>query len=157
MRGWRYLSLRVLRLSSSPHKIALGAAAGTASAMTPFVGLHVLIALAVAYLCSASLVSAAIATALANPLTIPLILFVTYEIGAALLGLDDAPPASGADILAGLSHLNLDELWGPVLKPLLVGMVPLAAGMGVLAYGVTFNAVRLFNARRTARRQARFG
>ncbi|OQP85642.1 hypothetical protein BTR14_14280 [Rhizobium rhizosphaerae] len=157
MRGWRYLSLRVLRLSSSPHKIALGAAAGTASAMTPFLGLHVLIALAVAYLLSASLVSAAIATTLANPLTIPLILFSIYEIGAAILGLDQEKPVSGGDLLDGLSHLDLGELWAPVLKPMLVGMVPLATGMGALAYAATYFSVRLYNARRAARRLARFG
>ena len=48
-RGPRYITLRILRLSSTPHSIAVGVAAGVASSFTPFFGLHIVIAVALAF------------------------------------------------------------------------------------------------------------
>jgi uncharacterized protein (DUF2062 family) len=150
-RGFRYFGLRIVRLSSSPHSIAVGVAAGAASSATPFIGFHILIALAVAYLFSGNLIAAGIATALANPLTIPIILAASYEIGSAILdrGVNASP--EGAEILHMLTHLQLSELWGPVLKPLLIGSLPLAAGSAVVFYSASFYAARMFRSRRVSR------
>lgn len=151
-RGLRYLSMRVLRLSSSPHSIAVGVAAGAASSATPFIGFHILIALAVAYLLSGNLIAAGIATALANPLTIPFILAVTYEVGVIMLGTGERGALAGEDILHMLRHLEFSHLWGPVLKPMLIGSVPVAAGSAAVFYVMAFYAARLFQARRQTRR-----
>lgn len=153
-RGVRYLSLRVLRLSASPHSIAAGVAAGAASSATPFLGFHILIALAVAYLLSGNLLAAGITTALANPVTIPVILAATYEVGAAILGADGGA-LTGENILHMLSHLELTHLWGPVLKPMLIGCVPVAAVSALVSYVITFYAARLFQDRRRMRRLGR--
>ncbi len=61
-------------------------AAGAASSATPFIGFHIGLALVIAYVFSGNLIAAGIATALANPVTIPVILATSYELGAALLG-----------------------------------------------------------------------
>ena len=151
-RGLRYLSFRVLRLSSSPHSIAVGVAAGAASSATPFVGFHILIALALAYLLSGNLIAAGIATALANPLTIPIILAATYEVGVIVLGTNDGGALAGDDILHMLTHLEFSHLWGPVLKPMLVGSVPLAAVSALVFYVAAYYAAKLFQSRRHARR-----
>ncbi|HTO29934.1 MAG TPA: DUF2062 domain-containing protein [Pararhizobium sp.] len=151
-RGLRYMSMRVLRLSSSPHSIAVGVAAGAASSATPFVGLHIVLALALAYLLSGNLIAAGISTALANPLTIPVILAATYELGVILLGTGDSGALQGQDILHMLKHLELSHLWTPVLKPMLVGSIPLAAGSAVVFYVAAFHAAKLFQARRQIRR-----
>jgi len=149
-RGLRYLTMRVLRLSSSPHSIAIGVAAGAASSATPFIGFHILIALAVSYLLSGNLIAAGIATALANPLTIPFILAATYEIGIAITG---QPPGAmgGHDILHMLKNLEFSQLWGPVLKPVLIGSMPAAAVAALVFYGASFYAARLFQSRRKTR------
>jgi uncharacterized protein (DUF2062 family) len=152
-RGLRYLSMRVLRLSSSPHSIAVGVAAGAASSATPFVGFHILIALAFAYLLSGNMIAAGISTALANPLTIPFILAATYEVGLIMLGTEGNGAMAGQDILHMLRHLEFSHLWGPVLKPMLVGSLPLAAVSAVVFYVVAFYAARLFQSRRQIRRQ----
>ncbi len=149
-RGLRYLSLRVLRLSSSPHSIAIGVAAGAASSATPFIGFHILIAIAVAYLLSGNLIAAGIATALANPLTIPFILAGTYEIGTAITGQPSGAMA-GHDILHMLKNLEFSSLWGPVLKPVLVGSIPAAIVAAMVFYGVALYAARLFQSRRKMR------
>jgi uncharacterized protein (DUF2062 family) len=151
-RGLRYLSMRVLRLSSSPHSIAVGVAAGAASSATPFVGFHILIALALAYLLSGNLIAAGISTALANPLTIPFILAATYEVGLVMLGTEGSALA-GQDILHMLGHLELSHLWGPVLKPMLIGSVPVAGASAVVFYVAAFYAAKLFQSRRHIRRQ----
>lgn len=154
-RGPRYLAMRVLRISSSPHSIAVGVAAGAASSATPFVGFHILIALAFAYLLSGNLIAAGISTALANPLTIPFILAATYEVGLVILGTSGNGAMAGQDILHMLGHLEVSHLWEPVLKPMLVGSVPLAAVSAVIFYVAAFYAAKLFQARRHLRRQTR--
>lgn len=130
----------------------MGVAAGAASSATPFVGFHILLALAVAYLFSGNMIAAGIATTLANPLTIPVILATSYEIGTAFLGTSGQPGVSGNDMLHMLTHLQVGELWGPVLKPLLLGSVPLALGSAIVFYAASFSAARLFQSRRVTRR-----
>ncbi len=152
-RGLRYLSMRVLRLSSSPHSIAVGVAAGAASSATPFVGFHILIALAFAYLLSGNMIAAGISTALANPLTIPFILAGTYELGLVVLGTEGNGVMAGQDILHMLRHLEFSHLWGPVLKPMLVGSIPLAALSAAIFYVAAFYAAKLFQSRRQIRRR----
>lgn len=154
-RGVRYLSMRVLRLSSSPHSIAVGVAAGAASSATPFIGFHILIALALAYLLSGNLIAAGITTALANPLTIPVILVATYEVGVMILGTGGSGALTGENILHMLGHLELVHLWEPVLKPLLIGSVPVAVGSAAAFYVVAFHAAKLFQSRRQVRRSGK--
>lgn len=154
LRGWRYLSMRVLRLSSSPHSIALGVAAGAASSATPFIGFHILIAIAIAYLLSGNLLAAGISTALANPLTIPFILAAIYEAGTAMLGTASGE-LKGEQILGMLASLQISELWAPLMKPMLVGCLPIAAASAVVFYLAAFVAAKLFQSRRVSRRLAR--
>ncbi|MEK1930599.1 MAG: DUF2062 domain-containing protein [Pararhizobium sp.] len=151
-RGVRYLSMRVLRISSSPHSIAVGVAAGAASSATPFVGFHILIALALAYLLSGNLIAAGIATALANPLTIPVILVATYEVGVVILGTGGGGALTGESILHKLGHLDLAHLWEPLLKPMLIGSMPVAAASAAVFYIAAFYAAKLFQSRRQVRR-----
>ncbi|KQY20104.1 DUF2062 domain-containing protein [Rhizobium sp. Root482] len=151
-RGLRYLSMRVIRLSSSPHSIAVGVAAGAAASATPFIGFHILIALALAYAFSGNLLAAGLSTALANPVTIPVIFAAVYEVGTALSGAGGHGALSGRDILHMLGELDLSHLWGPVLKPMLIGTVPLAAASALIFYVAAFHAASLYQARRRSRR-----
>jgi uncharacterized protein len=146
-RGLRYVALRVLRLKSSPHSIAVGVAVGAASSFTPFFGLHIVLAVLLAWIFSGNVLAAAIATALANPITIPLILAASYEIGTALVEPQGGSTVASADIARMIEHMNLAELWG-LLKPMLVGSLPLAVAAALIFYPLAFRAAWLFQKRR---------
>lgn len=98
-RAPRYIALRVLRLNSSPHAIAVGVAAGAASSLTPFFGLHIVLAVLLASAFSGNLVAAAITTVLANPVTIPVILTASYEVGTMLTQPQAAQAVGGQEIM----------------------------------------------------------
>ena len=153
----RYLAKRILRLSASPHAVAAGVAAGMFSAFTPLLGFHILLAMALAYLVAGNLLAAALATTVANPLTIPLIALATFRVGEALLGITSGEAVTAAELFHRLEHLQLSELWQPVLKPMLAGAGLLGILTAAIAYGVTRFAVRSFKARRHARLLERAG
>lgn len=146
----RYYRLRVLRLAASPHAIAAGVAAGLISSWTPFLGFHVVIALALAALVGGNLVAAALSTAFANPVTLPFICATTLEIGNLMLG-RSASDMARIDIVHMFEHLQFGALWKPVLEPMLVGALPPAVLTATLMYGVTFVSVRAFRQRRRQR------
>lgn len=114
--GWRraatYLAHRVGRLPGGAHAVAAGFASGAAVAMTPFVGFHVLIALALAFCVRGSYLAAAIGTAVANPWTFPFLLGWDLALGRWLLG--DAPrPPGGGDVERALPHVGdlMVDVW----------------------------------------------
>src|SRR5215469_9817947 len=84
-RSSRYLMHRIGRIPGTPGTIALGFAIGVGTAMTPFVGLHLAIAVLIAWILRASALAAAIGTLAANPWTIPLIMLGIYKLGAFIL------------------------------------------------------------------------
>ena len=152
-RPWRYVGKRILRIRATTHAIALGVAIGVFAAFTPFLGLHIVIALAIAYLLSGNLVAAALGTTLANPLTLPVIWGATYRLGNLMLG--RGMPEDAGTLFRMVEHFEFLRLWQPVLKPMLVGSVVIGGIAAVIAYLATWWAVRLFHSRRLARLAAR--
>ncbi|MFC3073017.1 DUF2062 domain-containing protein [Shinella pollutisoli] len=150
----RYLAKRILRLSATPHAVATGVAAGTFSAFTPLLGFHAILALALAWLLAGNLVAAVLATAIANPLTIPVIAVGTLRTGEGLLGVHAAQAVTAGELFDMLEHLEFSELWQPVLKPMLAGAALLGLAAALLSYAVTRLAVGGFKARRRARLHA---
>ena len=74
VKAWvKYTLLSLKRKDLSSHKIALGFAIGAFVSFTPFLGLHGLIAIAIAYFLGASIVTSLIGTLVGNPWTFPLI------------------------------------------------------------------------------------
>jgi uncharacterized protein (DUF2062 family) len=84
--SWRrsvlYFVKRTLRLSGSPHAIALGCAVGAFAAFTPFLGLHIVIAVVIAWLLRGNLIAGAVGTFIGNPLSFPFIWAGTYEVAS---------------------------------------------------------------------------
>ena len=126
--GWRragsYLLMRIKRLPGTPRAIAAGLATGVAVGLTPFVGLHLPLALALAWLTGGNLLAAGLGTLVSNPWTLPLIWASTYRLGCLLLG--RAP--HGLHLLADLRPRILLGEAGLLLWPMSVGAVPLPAG-----------------------------
>ncbi|WP_113140834.1 DUF2062 domain-containing protein [Rhizobium sp. CECT 9324] len=148
MRSLHYVRKRILRLTATPHAVAAGVAAGVISSWTPFMGLHIVLALAIAYVVAGNLAAAALGTAFGNPLTFPLIWASTWEVGEVILGRDGPGKAAPLDLHRLLHSFDLTHLWEPVLKPMLIGAIPLAAVSAIVIYGATYWAVHGFQVRR---------
>ena len=153
--GWRraghYLVTRVKRTPGTPRGIAAGVATGVAVSLTPFVGLHLLLALGLAYLAGGNLLAAAMGTLVGNPWTWPLILPATYRLGCLILG---QPPHG----LRHLAQLDLGGLLGEaglLLWPMIVGSVPLATAAWVATYFPLARAMAIVQEKRRLRRERR--
>ncbi len=154
---WR----RLLRVSATPHEVALGCAAGIFAACTPFLGFQTIIAVALAFFLRVSVTAALVGTFVGNPLSWPAIWSASYIAGAWMLGHDPAAAAShfahnatalGAT-LSGPGHHSLDAAMvnlAPIGQPLLLGGLLI----GLLAAGGSYypmrRAVGVFQKRRAA-------
>ena len=155
LRPARYFQRRIVRLTASPHAIAAGFTAGILVSWTPVIGVHIIMAFVLAYLVGGNLLAATLGClAAGNPFTYPFIWAITWEIGTLMLG---GTPGGGKhiDLHDLFERLDIWQLWGPVLKPMVIGALPPAAISGLLIYGVTYYLVRGFQKRRHARLAAR--
>ncbi len=156
-RSWRrsfsYLGKRVLRLDATPHAIAAGIASGLFATFTPFVGFHFLLAFAVAYVVAGNMAAAAIGCAAGNPLTFGPIWASTFELGRWMLGSENAAGSAPSGLAHALTHADVADIWTPIIKPMLIGGVPLGLAFALPGYAVVFLAARSFQAHR-ARRMA---
>jgi hypothetical protein len=151
-RSFQYFVKRIIRLSGSPHAVAAGMAAGVFASFTPFVGFHILIACAISYLIAGNMVAAGLGTFVAgNQFTFPLIWPGTLELGRFILtgthSHHHAPIALGRM----LTHLDFVALWGTLIKPMLVGAVPLGLAFALGVYFLTRSATVAFRDRRRER------
>jgi uncharacterized protein len=150
-RSFQYFIKRIVRLSGSPHTVAIGVAAGVFTSVTPFVGFHFIIAIAIAYIIAGNMIAAALGTAFGNPLTFPFIWGATLGLGRYIL--TGAHASKGPPVALGhmLYQLDFVTLWKPVLKPMIVGSVPLGLVCALGAYFITRSATVAFRDRRRLR------
>lgn len=130
-RSARYVWKRLFRLNASPHRIALGCAAGVFASITPLIGVQMIMAGAIALVLRGSLTAAMLATFAGNPLTWPLIWASTYGLGAMIVG----SPAEAAAMPVGPDRL------GPVVYTMLIGSIPLGLLAAVGTYSATLRGV----------------
>jgi hypothetical protein len=161
-RSVRYIFLRLKRLPTSPHKIALGVAAGVFAVFTPFLGAQLLLAGLLAWVLRGSILASALASFIGNPLTYPVIWFSTYNLGNVLLGATASFHL--VDLRARLGDLwdevssgspgaasgAVDSVW-PIVKPMIVGSLPLGIFAACLAYVGVWRLIAAAHARRRAR------
>jgi uncharacterized protein len=147
-RSLRYFGKRVLRLRATPHAIAAGFACGIFAAFIPILGIHIAIAVAVAWLIGGNIAAAIIGTTLGNPLILPFIWAATLEAGRFVLtgslSADPLPHHLGSM----LRHLDFAVLWAPLIKPMLIGAVPLGLAAALLVYFPVRWAANSFQSRR---------
>ena len=144
-RSIRYILLRLKRLPSSPHRIALGCAAGVFAVFTPFLGVQLILAGMLALVLRGSVFASFLASFVGNPLTYPVIWFATFNLGNVLLGgtasarLVDLRGKAGAlgdglmNVSPGAIVTAAESLW-PIVKPMAVGSVPLGGFAAAVAY-----------------------
>ena len=114
---------RLNRIRADPHAVAAGFASGVALSFTPLFGLHILLAIGMAWLLRGHLVAAAIGTAVGNPLTFPVIVSGAYGVGSAMIG---APE--------GLAEAGMGRILRDGFLITLAGSVLLA----VVAFGASY-------------------
>ena len=150
LRSTRYFGKRVLRLTATPHAIAVGFAAGAFASCTPLVGFHFLTGFALAYVVRGNLIASALGTAIGNPLTFPFIWASTFKIGQWIL--HGRPPTADPQQVQqqfqeGLFEKSFDSLW-PMLKPMFIGAVPLGLVVGSVSYVIVYKSVEVYQRRR---------
>ena len=154
--SWRrstlYYVKRILRLSATPYAIAAGCAIGAFLSFTPFIGFHIAISVALAWLVRGNLIAAAIGTSVGNPLTFPLIWASTYELGYVILRGEPAtaPPPLGWHFL----ERSVDNL-SPIIKTMTVGSLPLGFLASLVVYAIVYKSVAAYQASRRKRLHGR--
>jgi uncharacterized protein (DUF2062 family) len=155
--GWsraaRYFGKRILRLSGSPHTIAIGFAAGVFVAWSPLFGLHYVLAIACAFIVRGNVLAAILSTTLGNPLTLPAMWALDYKVGELLLGGRHLRrlPLHLEDTLA---HKSFDAIW-PIVKPIFLGSLPLGLVTGLVSYFIVRATVQAYQHSRRERLEAR--
>lgn len=158
--GWR----RIIRLSASPHAIALGFAAGIFASFTPFMGFHFLLGAVVALVLGGNIVASAFGTFFGNPITFPFIWIATYNFGGLVLGHDmrdevvlKFPDGTFFNLLHHPSY-GWEQFWkvlAPVVTPMTVGGVVLGSIVATASYVLIRAAVAAYQNRRRTRLSAR--
>lgn len=151
--GWdrrlAYYRHRLFRNADSTKKVTAGLAFGVAISFTPFLGVHIFMAVFLCWLFRVNAFAGVLGTIAGNPWTFPLMYWLAYEVGAFLFyhfGI--------GDIIAMPDTLTLTYLFQNPLKlflPLTVGGVICAILSWPLAYLACYVPVQ--NIRRDYHRQ----
>ena len=129
---------RFLKIRGQPREIALGFALGLFVGMTPFIGLHTVIAVPLAALLKWNKISAAVAVWFTNAATAPFIYSITYVVGARIAGIKQAFSWKDIESLSAVYRLILhtpEMIWAMVIGGVLLGL-PLAVAGYYLAFFV---------------------
>lgn len=149
LRSTRYYSKRVLRLSATPHAIAIGFAAGAFTSFTPLIGFHFLISFALAWIIGGNMIAAALGTSVGNPITFPFIWASTFKLGHFVL--HGGEQASHAEVKMHLAPHMLGrsfDAFFPVLEPMLVGAIPLGLVTSIISYFLVLKSVEVYQRQR---------
>jgi len=144
-RSLRYIALRLMRVRATPHQLALGFSLGVFAAITPLVGIQMLIAGIAALALHASFTAAMLGTFFGNPLTWALVWPATYSAGCFLLGV---PAAIHTGDLANRLGAFWDSVWQfspdtiaagfklvwPYVEPMLMGTLPIGTAIALVCY-----------------------
>jgi uncharacterized protein (DUF2062 family) len=125
----------LLHTGDTPHRTALAFGTGVVIAFSPFLGIHMLIALVVAFVFRLNRVAVLVGTYINNPWTIAPMYVAGTWLGCALLGVSPAGLDTVDWSLQGREQLrSLLVALRPYLWPFVLGNTILGAAAGALAY-----------------------
>lgn len=84
-RAFRYYGHRMFRSGDSAYRVTAGLASGAAVSFSPFLGLHIILALIITRLLRGNWIAAVGGTLWGNPATFPLLFTASYMCGEAVL------------------------------------------------------------------------
>jgi uncharacterized protein (DUF2062 family) len=152
-RAMRYFGKRMLRLSGSPHAIAIGCAAGLFVAWSPLFGLHYGLAIACALIVRGNVLAALLATTIGNPLTLPAMWVADFKLGERLLGAHHVRRLA-FELQDSLAHRSFNAIL-PIVKPIFIGSIPLGLISACIGYFIVRGAVQAYQRARRERLEAR--
>ena len=152
-----YLVQRVKRMPGSTLSIAVGAAWGISVSFTPFIGLHLLVGLFMAYICRGNLLACLFGTFVGNPWTLPLFFYLDYRLGAFIVaefGGDVTAIGGTMSEFATLFLADPPALIGALFLPIIIGALILGVIAWFAGFGFTYWAVAGWRAHRSKRLEA---
>ena len=152
-KGLKRLYHRFLRIRGNPQQIALGLALGVFIGMSPFMGIHAVIAVMSASVVKWSKIAAAAGVFITNPLTAPLIYPLTYRLGATITGFSE--PFHLRTLFESGGLVNLIKNSPMILVDLIVGGMILGLPLAVIAYFAGLQIITSARARIKKRRERR--
>ena len=168
-----YVWHRLRRLPDPPHRIARGVFAGTFVNFPPILGIQMISAAGLAWVMRGNIIAALLATFLSNPVTTPVIAYVSLEMGYWVLGLPGEVNLSGVfDAFAGATSdlwFNVIAMFGPekahwgglilfwkqIYLPYLVGSILPGILTSLVFYWLTIPVLTAYQALRRRRLIAR--
>lgn len=145
--------IHLLHLDESAHTIALGAAIGVFIAMTPTIGIQMMLIFFITSLLRASRVAGVPMAWITNPATIPPIYAFNLYVGALMVGgsdrmLADFQKAAGSIVSEDLPWWDLVKQWWDVVMkvalPLWVGSIVVGLVSGVAAYVIMYYLITVY-------------
>ena len=141
-----------------PERTALAFSIGVFIGFSPFLGLHTIVATAIAFLFRFNKIAIYTGTFLNNPfLTLVPIIIASYAVGAFILGRPLRIPDQGLELLKNPRLFSGDyyrllfvESWG-IVWPFAVGAMVLSVVCSLLAYPLTLRALRTYRKQRVTR------
>ena len=149
----QFIKFRIIHLDDSPHRIALGAAIGMFTAFLPFLGIHSITALLLAFITRANKAVALLCSWISNPFTFIPILVPCYLLGRTIVGIfGNSAPTDAAEVAAILersfsfstliSVITTAEFWRETAE--IFGKIGLELITGCLIGGVTIAITSYF-------------
>ncbi len=169
-----YVWHRLRRLPDPPHRIARGVFAGTFVNFPPILGIQMLSAAGLAWVMRGNIIAALLATFLSNPVTTPLIAWVSLETGYWMLdipghvnleGVYDAFVGATSDLwnnvlaIFGPEKTHWDGLlqfWKRIYLPYMVGSILPGIAVSLISYWLTIPVLTAYQALRRRRLAARY-
>jgi uncharacterized protein len=149
---------RLLAIDDPPERTALAFSIGVFIAFSPFLGLHTIMATAVAFIFRFNKIAIYTGTFLNNPfLTLVPIIIVSYAVGAFLLGRPLSIPDEGLELLKNPHIFSGDyyrrlfvQSWS-IVWPFSVGAMALSIVCSLLAYPLTLRTLRAYQSHKRTR------
>lgn len=155
-RSFCYIRKRILRISATPHKVALGFAIGIFLACSPLFGMHIILAIFFSWILRGNFAAAIIGTVFSNPLTFLLIVMADYKVGYFFLSLfsnvNEISLSQIRFLFNGLTLSNVSLLfkdaWNSIMRPMILGGILLGFTLGCLSYISVYRAIARFQQKR---------
>lgn len=155
---------RILQINDTPESIALGTAVGIWLAMTPTVGIQMILMIIIGTVVRANRLAGIVMVYISNPLTLVPIYWGDYWLGSVLMGQETVTRAAFEEDLNQILRLfNEQGAWDSlryaidaklkIFVPMMVGGSVLGAVLAAPAYPLTLRVVRAHQ-RRKARKAA---
>jgi uncharacterized protein len=149
---------RLLAIDDPPERTALAFSIGVFIGFSPFLGLHTIMATALAFLFRFNKIAIYTGTFINNPfLTLVPIIIASYAIGAFLLGRPLRIPDEGVELLKN-PHLFSGEYYRRlfaqswhIVWPFSVGAMVLSVVCSLIAYPLTLRALRAYRVHKSHR------